>query len=675
MTRLKLTVFPLTLLMLAACAGQTGSTPATANALLTDQAQKVKYDKPVWSDEFNGNKLNAKNWTPQIGNGFMNGTDYVAGWGNNELEYYTEHPENVRVDKGELVLTARKGDYVGTANGQTATFPWTSARLRTAGKFSRTYGKFEIRAKFPKGKGLWPAIWMLPDLPNPYGTWAASGELDIAEGWGSKPTSVAQTLHYGGVWPNNVYSGSTVEYPNAGTMDQWHVYTVEWTPGKIQWFIDGQLTSEKTAWWSAKGNPPTGDADLYPWPAPFDKPFHLLLNLAVGGNFDGNPDATTPDTAEMRVDYVRVYAHPDETRDPGPRPDMKYPWTPAVARPALPDGNLIYNESFDWADTDPRVTSDASHLDGVAKSAYWTLFKSDGQAVLSNDTTNSNALKVDITNAGSVNYAVQVRQDGINIEAGKKYEVSFDAWASAPRNFMLKVGGGPDRGYAAYSGEQTVALTTTRERKTLTFDMKATTDAAARLEFNLGGVGTGPVWLDNVVVKAIGAAAGPRPPAADGNLLYNAAFNQDVAGQPGIAGVPGTAYWSTWENGNNGLTTNVNSGEITLNIAHVDPANDWHVQLNQTEVPLTAGKQYTLTFTGKASSPRSVVVVIGENGGSYARYLNVVADLTPTATVYTYTFTSPVTNDAAQLQILGAVGSPGDAYSLSFRDFRLVPMN
>lgn len=661
MKKVLIAALPLTFTLLSACSQ---SEP-------TDTAGMSK-EKLVWKEEFGGSKLDSKFWTPQIGNGFMSGNEYIPGWGNNELEYYTDRPENLRVENGELVITARKENYTGQAGSATATFPWTSARIRTAGKFSRAYGKFEIRAKFPKGKGLWPAIWMLPEEPSPYGTWAASGEIDIAEGWGSKPGQVAQTLHYGGVWPSNVYSGSTVDYPNGGTMDQWHVYSVEWTPGKIQWFIDGQLTSTKTAWWSAKGQPPTGDDDLYPWPAPFDRPFHLLLNLAVGGHFDGAPDATTPEQAEMRVDYVRVYSHPDEGRDPGPRPDMRYPWTPAVARPALEDGNLVYNGSFDWADSDPRVTADASHLDGVARSAYWTLFKSDGDATLTNDTANGNALKVDVTNAGSVKYAVQVRQDGLNVEAGKKYEVSFEAWAAAPRDLMVKVGGGPDRGYAAYSGEQMVGLGTTRERQTLTFDMKATTDAAARLEFNLGQAGTGPVWIDNVVVKSIGVAAGARPPAADGNLLYNAGFTGDSPAHPGIAGVPGTAYWSTWENGTSGLSTRVSGGEITLDVAHVDPANNWHVQLNQTDVPLVAGQKYTLTFTGKASSARTVGVVIGENGGSYARYLNETAALTPTATGYTYTFTSPVTNPAAQFQILGAAGAPGDAYSLSFRDFRLV---
>ena len=95
---------------------------------------------------------------------------------------------------------------------------------------------------------MWPAIWMLPDEPSPYGTWAADGEIDIAEGWGSKPNNVAHTIHYGGQWPNNVYSGTTVEYPNGGAADGWHTYTLEWTPGVLKWFVDGQLTQTKTSW-------------------------------------------------------------------------------------------------------------------------------------------------------------------------------------------------------------------------------------------------------------------------------------------------------------------------------------------------------------------------------------------------------------------------------------------
>lgn len=621
---------------------------------------------PVWQDEFGGASLNAAHWTPMVGNGFLSGTEYVPGWGNNELQYYTGRPENVRVENGELVITARREAYAGTANGQAATFPWTSARLRTAGKFSRAYGRFEMRAKFPVGQGLWPAFWLLPEEPNPYGTWAASGEIDIAEGWGSRPNEVAHTIHYGGVWPNNVYSGVTTKLEKP--VSEWHVYALEWTPGELRWFVDGKLTATKTNWWSARGTPPASDADLHAWPAPFDQPFHILLNLAVGGNFDGNPTDQTPGTAEMRVDYVRVYSLPGETRNPGPRPETRFPWTPVQGRPALPDGNLVYNGSFDWADNDPRVGADASTLPGVPQSSFWTLYQGDGEARLTNE---GGALKVDVQKPGNVNYAVQVRQDGLNLVSGKRYEVSFNAWAATPRPVMVKVGGGPDRGYAAYSGERTLDLSAAPQRLKFSFDMKATTDAAARLEFNLGNAGAGPVWLDNAEVREVGDAAGARPPTADGNLLYNAGLTES-AGHPGIPGTPGTAYWSVWNEASTGLSTSVEGGAINLDVSRLNPEHNWHVQLNQTEVGLTQGKTYRLSFMGRASSARTVGVVVGEQGGSYARYLDADAALGTEWQPLSYTFTAPTTNPAAQFQILGAVGTAGESYRLSFKDFRLT---
>lgn len=663
MKKSMLTLSALTCTLLASCGDTTGTEV-----------------KPLWQDEFSGSSLDSSKWEPMIGNGDVVGN---PGWGNNELEYYTGRPENVTVKDGTLVITARKENITAPADSpeKGKSYTWTSARIRTAGKFSRTYGKFEIRAKMPVGKGLWPAIWMLPE-PNEYGTWAANGEIDIAEGWGSKPDVIAHTLHYGGQWPNNVSKGVTVPFPNSGPnsgkLNDWHTYTLEWTSDEMRWLVDGVETAKQTAWWSAKNNPPQSDADLNPWPAPFDRPFHLLLNLAVGGNFDGNPDATTPNQAQMLVDYVRVYGIQGEADNPGPRPDMTYPWTPRPARAALADGNLIYNGTFDWADNDARVQPDTTALDGVNNSKFWTLYQNGGAFTLSNDATQGNALKTVISDGGTLSYAIQVRQDGINIVQGRKYEVSFDAWASQNRTLMVKVGGGQDRGWAAYSGEKTLDVGTTRTRKSFTFDMTAVTDAAARLEFNLGNQGANTVWLDNVVVKDVGAAAGARPPAADGNLIYNAGFTQDSPGVPGIQSggqdVPGTDYWYTWENGASGLTSSVAGGVITLSVAHADVGNDWHVQFGQKNVAVKKGQQYQLSFKASADSPRTVAVVVGQDGGSYLRYLNATAALTTTEQTFTYTFTAPEDNVGAQLQILGAVGAAGDAYKLKFSDVRLVPL-
>jgi beta-glucanase (GH16 family) len=252
--------------------------------------------KLVWADEFDQSSIDRTKWTFELGNGFSDANgNWVAGWGNNEKEYYTDRSDNVRVEEEKLRITAKKETVEG--------FEYTSARLSTKGLFSQTYGRFEIRAKLPAGKGLWPAIWMLPE-DNRYGGWAASGEIDIMEAKGSHSGGVSGALHFGGSWPNNTYVDSKYNFPDGSTIEAFHVYAVEWEPEVIRWYVDGELYQTQTHWYSGslkgeEGNPP--------YPAPFDQPFHLLINLAVGGNFDGDPDVTVKFPAVMEIDYVRVY--------------------------------------------------------------------------------------------------------------------------------------------------------------------------------------------------------------------------------------------------------------------------------------------------------------------------------------------------------------------------------
>lgn len=234
----------------------------------------------VWSDEFDGNELDLTKWEYQIGNG------PPSGWGNNELEYY--RAENAVVKDGFLTIIAKKENYNG--------FNYTSARIRTKGKGDWKYGKFEVRAKMPKGKGMWPAIWMMP-TDNVYGGWAASGEIDIMEYLGHDTTKVYGTLHYGGSWPNNKSSGKSYTLKNGGFNEDFHTFTLIWEEGKIQWLVDGELYQTQTSWYTAGAN----------FPAPFDQRFHMILNLAVGGNWPGNPDGSTKFPQEFVIDYVRVY--------------------------------------------------------------------------------------------------------------------------------------------------------------------------------------------------------------------------------------------------------------------------------------------------------------------------------------------------------------------------------
>jgi beta-glucanase (GH16 family) len=153
---------------------------------------------------------------------------------------------------------------------------------------------------------------MLPQ-DDKYGTWPASGEIDVMEAKGHEPDQVLGTLHYGARWPNNSNTGKHCEFPAGGTISHFHVYALEWEPGKISWFVDGKVCLTQSFWWSSsrldgdKGAKPGHELELNPWPAPFDHPFYIVMNVAVGGQFLGSPDKTTRFPAEMVIDYVRVY--------------------------------------------------------------------------------------------------------------------------------------------------------------------------------------------------------------------------------------------------------------------------------------------------------------------------------------------------------------------------------
>jgi beta-glucanase (GH16 family) len=256
---------------------------ALALALFFIQPAKADWQL-VWSDEFSGGSINPKNWTFDIGTG-----PPYPGWGNNELEYYTSRTNNAYVAGGLLHIVAKRESYNGSS--------YTSAKLNTLRLFSQTYGRFEFRAKLPQGQGYWPALWMMP-RDSVYGGWAASGEIDVMENNGNDPTTVLGTIHFGGQWPNQDQSyGPAFTFPTGDSVTNFHVYALEWTNNAISWYVDNQLYETQTYWWSSGG--------IYP--APFDQPFYIIMNLAVGGNFVGNPNGNTVFPGDMQVDYVRVY--------------------------------------------------------------------------------------------------------------------------------------------------------------------------------------------------------------------------------------------------------------------------------------------------------------------------------------------------------------------------------
>lgn len=270
----------------------------------TDPYHKDGY-KLTFQDEFDGETLDTTKWGYMLGVQDHYGNEYgPMNWGNGELQYYTEG-DNVEVNDGTLKIIARKE--------QRESCNYTSSRICTRDKFSQTFGYFEARMKLPIGSGLWPAFWLMPQpsskdgLSNAYGGWAASGEIDIMENKGRLPNKIDNTIHYGGGWPNNKLIGKSTTL--SSPVSDWHIYALEWTYDKLTWLVDGiaVYTVSSDVYYSTASDSPA---------APFDQPFYVILNLAVGGSYDpqGTQEFLTANNfveACVQVDFVRVYQRLD----------------------------------------------------------------------------------------------------------------------------------------------------------------------------------------------------------------------------------------------------------------------------------------------------------------------------------------------------------------------------
>jgi beta-glucanase (GH16 family) len=298
------------LLFIAGC-GTTESPSADA----PEAGERANSWQTVWLDEFEGDHLDETKWKPEVS---------CWGGGNDERQCYTARSENVLVDNGVLALKAREEDYTGPrfpegfpgAPGGEQTQTYTSGKVRTRGLASWQYGRFSARMKLPAGQGTWPAFWMMSE-DEAYGTWPLSGEIDIMEAInletpceecpGGIERRTSGALHFGSAIPDNtyLYLDSTFD-PDIGPSDAWRVYTVEWAEDSMQWFVDGQIFMriESDAWFTT-----APEAARRPH-APFDQPFYLMMNLAVGGNLaeKKNGAGFDPDSfpTELLIDWVKV---------------------------------------------------------------------------------------------------------------------------------------------------------------------------------------------------------------------------------------------------------------------------------------------------------------------------------------------------------------------------------
>lgn len=290
--------------LIGACGGGGGSavSPETTAFYIEEADEEWGL---VWSDEFDGTEVNSANWEFQIGDG----TDYglpEPGWGNGERQWYQAENASIGTveignqDERALIITAKEEAMGG--------MPYTSSRLRSRGKFDFKYGRVEMRAKAAPGQGLWSAIWMMP-TDSPYGTWAASGEIDVMEvvNAGTNNQGVFLAAHHGFQWPQNQIVTAPALVDDAS---DWHTYALEWTSDSLRWYIDGVhlRTVKAESYYSYYYEDTAEGFELAPDPAaPFNQDFHLIVNLAVGGNGPGYIDNDAVDGTTLEVDYIRVY--------------------------------------------------------------------------------------------------------------------------------------------------------------------------------------------------------------------------------------------------------------------------------------------------------------------------------------------------------------------------------
>lgn len=278
-------LIPLVSLFLSACATimpisptRTPEPSSTPSPSPTPEGQRAGWNL-IWHDEFNDEALDLQNWTFDLG---------ASGWGNGEMEEYTNRTDNVRVENGNLIIEARADP--------SSPYGYTSARIKTQDLHDWQYGRVEGRLKLPQGQGIWPAFWMLGNDIGKMASWPKCGEIDILEMIGRQPDTIYNAVHgqgYSGA--QNI--GTHTDFPQGSLQNAFHVYAIEWEADEIRWYVDEVEVFKVTA-------------EAVPNKWAFDHPFFIILNVAVGGGWPGFPDASTTFPQQMLVDYVRVYQRP-----------------------------------------------------------------------------------------------------------------------------------------------------------------------------------------------------------------------------------------------------------------------------------------------------------------------------------------------------------------------------
>ncbi|MFG6367330.1 MAG: carbohydrate binding domain-containing protein [Lachnospiraceae bacterium] len=566
--------------------------------------------KLVWEDEFDGDKLNLNDWNFEY---------HEPGWVNAELQEYVDSEKNTYVKDGKLYIQALKEIRDGKAY-------YTSGRINTKGKKNYQYGRFEVRAKVPSGKGFLPAFWMMPEDESYYGQWPKCGEIDVMEVHGSALSTTYGTLHFGE--PHTQKQGSYTlaeEQPNFG--QDFHIFACEWDPDEFRFYVDDVLFYTVNDWFTQK--PGFGKVA---YPAPYDQPFYMILNLAVGGSWVGYPDEDDKfeENAQFVIDYVRVYQKDNYDTD------VDKPENEVKLRDPDETGNYIVNGDF------------AKVEDLTKEDSNWQILFANGGAATAE--IFDNALHITSTNAGTVNYGVQVVQANLPMENGAKYKLTYDAYAEEARTMITGISA-PDRGYIRYLEDKTVNLTTEKQTYEHIFDMTADSDANGRVEFNLGNQGSiAKVHISNVrLAKEGDAEKEEKGVLPDGNYVYNGQFNE--GNEPGRLRL---AYWDWDIRQCKGASVSVTNDSIReLKVVVPESVNGLdNVSVYQEDIAISGKKKYILSFDAYADGNKTIQTTVAGKTFDSA--------LTTDKTSYKYEFETPA--DLSGSEICFLLGNAGTTY-------------
>ncbi|MBQ0051825.1 MAG: carbohydrate binding domain-containing protein [Treponema sp.] len=533
--------------LLGALAALTAGTSVFAQSNYTDSDL-------VWTDDFNSGKtINEKFWSYE---------PHEPGWVNNELQSYGKSTSNTYVKDGNLVIQP-----IRTEN-KDGSYSYTSGRINTLGKKHFKYGRFEARIKFPKGKGFLPAFWMMPIEESYYGNWPKCGEIDIAEVLGHETNTLYGTIHYGE--PHAQKQG--IHTIDGDFNKDFHVFAVEWEPGEFRYYCDGVMYKKINGWFTKK--PGFGEVT---YPAPFDQEFYIILNVAVGGTWPGNPDDDTEfgENAQMLVDYVKVFQKKSYDEN------VKKPEGDKIVLNTDASGNLVKPDAKAWQFL-------------TAGSGKGALKVSNGELTISS------------TDAGNLDYSVQVVQPEMPMEQGKVYKYSFDAYADEERTMITGITA-PNANYIRMFGDVYVPLTKSKQHFEYVFNQLDNSDAHCRVEYNLGNQDSvATVHVSNIRLEQIGDVdysklnAGILP---DGNYVHNGQFQE---------GENRLGYWELVKPEAAQVFVTNDDGKRELKIVNAKKSKPADLQVVQKKLRLPAGKDCVLRFDARSTKTTRVEVTLGD---------------------------------------------------------------